>query len=75
MVSHNVSDRANLLHIATVRASVTARCSACGASWRYQRHEALTCPMCAAHFTMAYMTAAPDVGYVDFDAEGGCTAR
>lgn len=73
MISRNVSQCANMSHIATLADTVTARCSACGSTWRYERHEALFCPMCAAHFTFAHFSSAAPATYVDFDAEGGAT--
>lgn len=69
----DVSQCASLEHLsAQLPNEVDARCDACGASWRYERHEALSCPFCAAAFTMAHFSSvAPR--YVDFDATGGCT--
>lgn len=73
MISMDVSNQRNLQHIDTIADEVTARCSACGSTWRYERHEALTCPMCAASFTLAHFAATVPITYVDFDAVGGCT--
>ena len=73
MVSIDVSGRADMSHYTTLADEVRARCDACGCNWTYQRHEALFCPMCAARFTMAYMSSTSPVTYVDFGASGGAT--
>lgn len=73
MVQIDVSQQRSMQHFSTLADEVTARCSACGCSWTYARHEALVCPMCAAHFTIAYMASTSPVTYVDFDAQGGAT--
>lgn len=73
MVSLDIRNYRDLQHVRGIANEVTARCSACGASWRYERHEALVCPMCAAGFTTAYFTSAAPATYVDLDAVGGAT--
>lgn len=76
MITANVANKPNMEHYAaTIADEVTARCSACGTTWRYARHEALACPFCAATFIEAHFGSTAPVTYVDFEASGGCTAR